>query len=571
MRFAEHAEASRPNCKVQPSFCYQAFDTNELKQISAHLAKRTRGLSSSQASPLVDTSPPPFTTLPPELLLSIFTHLAAIPGTFQRRFAFTYVCRRWRTLALQTSSLWTYLFIDHTPGMVHWNTVMLSRSGEALLHVEFKLRRGHQSLILQVLAQVHRFRSLCVDGLVWDDEEWDPIVLGRVLAEAPHLENLDYRLGHYRNFFPLRTVISAAQSLRKLSLCGVPDQLQVEALPELPQLSVLSINWDNSDGGVHSCCSLLLLLRKVCNLRDLTISEYHRTRRLRMATGGWMNYGEYALPSQEPLPAYDSIILPVLRTLKILGRFDFAEELLDRLQFPLGLRLSITDHEIHVLYGRIVPKEVGRVHYLQEVMQRVSHPLHRADLRLGLNHIHHIAWHFTAWNEYDYLDDSAIKLELHDNDRLANERPVLAPQIFMSSQLKTLQQLKIRWTRFALFDVSVFDVLGTLPHLHTIEVYGTGVVLFIDLFVRLVSNTGGETSFPALLNLSLAPLELSKAEGGNGIDVMDLLMDALTTRPNQRLDKLHLGLLRAGVRPTPWLERMTQLVGALDVADASVQ
>jgi hypothetical protein len=483
----------------------------------------------------------------------VLSHVSSYHGSYRDRFAFTHVCQQWRNVALDNPSLWTYVVVKMSASIAA-NAAILSRSGTAPLHVQLDMTQENSPLFKRVLAEAHRFRSLYL---------YRSPSMSRMsgtaleLVKAPKLECFIYHVEDFDRF-PMGMIISAARSLKELQWHGMPELVQVQTLPTFAHLDSLAIEWSSVDFDLEAFCGLLVLLKKTSNLKHLELSTFSRKTRKRNPSAWGMPVSAEPPPGSVPTP--DDVDLPSLRTLKIVGSFDYTEDLLDRLRFPIDTRLSFSyyDHDIGSQtrwHWARREKDNGSAHFLNDVVQDIEHPLHRADIRLRSKEAL-----FTAWNKDDDLENPAIKLLLYEN--LDKQKPSLALQIYMNIHMDTLKKIKIGWNHFNAFDASVLDVLGTLDQLHTIDVEGAGSTNFIYFFVRLVSDD--QASFPALRYLTLSPIELTKFRYAHRKRTIDLLIDTLASRPHQQLAKLHLGVENAGIERT-WIERLKTLVDVLEV------
>ncbi|KAJ3540378.1 hypothetical protein NMY22_g4320 [Coprinellus aureogranulatus] len=106
----------------------------------------------------------PVNRLPPEILLTIFEILKTYAKEEQGNgepplswFRVTFVCRRWRTIALDSPSLWTTIDCMN-PAVAD---VMLARSKNALLDVSCTnwMSPRDEEALRNVLSQAERIRS----------------------------------------------------------------------------------------------------------------------------------------------------------------------------------------------------------------------------------------------------------------------------------------------------------------------------------------------------------------------------------------------------------------------------
>ena len=118
--------------------------------------------------PLVACQPSPFSRLPPEVISTIFMSIPRTRrGGIPLRFAVSEVSRRWRTIALETPHLWTYIHI--TPNMPTELIVnYLRRSGSLGLDIRINFWCIPENLIdlsrvlSPVIPQAWRWNHLAV-------------------------------------------------------------------------------------------------------------------------------------------------------------------------------------------------------------------------------------------------------------------------------------------------------------------------------------------------------------------------------------------------------------------------
>lgn len=173
--------------------------------------------------------------LPTETLESIFIHGAhehfSEHGGDHIRTApswvnVSYVCRHWRYVALNCSTLWTYLFITSP----RWTEELLSRSKQAPLKVWATVaeRDGTSPEVcfldrVMEMDQVERIQEFNLDVLLTefgDDEPFPEILLSR----APRLRNLAITTVYFseQGSWPLVPFDGDTPALRTLTLINCP-------------------------------------------------------------------------------------------------------------------------------------------------------------------------------------------------------------------------------------------------------------------------------------------------------------------------------------------------------------
>ena len=108
----------------------------------------------------------PISRLPPEILASIFIHCACSRQKKQRGIPnwvnVSHVCRHWRDVALNCSTLWSFLFVSSK----YWTEELLARSKKAPLKVRVDSDCPKQSkelnLLEKVAPQADRIQDLCL-------------------------------------------------------------------------------------------------------------------------------------------------------------------------------------------------------------------------------------------------------------------------------------------------------------------------------------------------------------------------------------------------------------------------
>ncbi|KAH9915781.1 uncharacterized protein BXZ73DRAFT_54144 [Epithele typhae] len=134
--------------------------------------------------------------LPPELVSRIFTDLVSenTPEGDQNLVTATHVCRRWRLIALDDSSLWTGVNVVATRKHEHQAVAFIERSANRLIDVKFFGFMGLLNVLRMALgfrraSRAHRIRSFVVGHR---DENVVPTLMWTIAGSwyATHLHTL---------------------------------------------------------------------------------------------------------------------------------------------------------------------------------------------------------------------------------------------------------------------------------------------------------------------------------------------------------------------------------------------
>lgn len=110
----------------------------------------------------------PISKLPPETLLRIFELLVEkCSGDTERWYHITHVCRLWRQLAIDTSTLWTRIPTSSDEHNPNWTRVVLQRSKSSPLSVDLVFTDWKVNLaVLQHISHIRRlYIELQAEGL----------------------------------------------------------------------------------------------------------------------------------------------------------------------------------------------------------------------------------------------------------------------------------------------------------------------------------------------------------------------------------------------------------------------
>lgn len=171
--------------------------------------------------------------LPPEILASIFTHCARIHQ--QNRYPgyrvpdwvnVSHVCRHWRDVALNCSTLWSFLFVSSQ----RWTDELLARSKTAPLKVlvdsDYPKQSTELHFLKNIAPQADRIQDLCLRLTRQEAER----VLSLFSSPAPLLQSLRVSVER-SNYLSEPALVTGTlfdgdtPSLRKLELMNYPFPL----------------------------------------------------------------------------------------------------------------------------------------------------------------------------------------------------------------------------------------------------------------------------------------------------------------------------------------------------------
>jgi hypothetical protein len=139
----------------------------------------------------------PISVLPPEILARVFHFLVLkeLPFTGRERrkklgwIRVTHVCRHWREVALDNSSLWAKIWA--IPTNPKWISEMLARAKNAPLDVEFKAAanlKSNREALLVITPHISHTRRLRLHSLFTCHSDF---IRGIYSCEAPALEHFE--------------------------------------------------------------------------------------------------------------------------------------------------------------------------------------------------------------------------------------------------------------------------------------------------------------------------------------------------------------------------------------------
>ncbi|KAI9574261.1 hypothetical protein HD554DRAFT_16260 [Boletus coccyginus] len=190
--------------------------------------------------------------LPSEILETIFIHCArdyhsTASGhrtpTAPRWVNVSYVCRHWRNVALDCSTLWTYLFVTSR----RWTEELLARSGRAPLKLHANTDSSHcdtsfleLDIVEQVMNHVERIQELCFHlPFTSSDHQF----FSGLSSRAPCLQNLKISTEDDLDCSQWSSILfdGDTPALRTLELTGCPVPWHSLKLSGLKTLSLNNI------------------------------------------------------------------------------------------------------------------------------------------------------------------------------------------------------------------------------------------------------------------------------------------------------------------------------------------
>ncbi|KAF6761914.1 hypothetical protein DFP72DRAFT_957668, partial [Ephemerocybe angulata] len=187
--------------------------------------------------------------LPPEILARIFLDLASmgLSSWYAPNYRVsvswlrvTFVCRHWRSVALQSPSLWSNIVFSNT----NLAETMLTRSKGAPLTIWYNNvnnRDKPSSVLTTALSSVDRLRSVNLRvSPVHDDSYIQPALLAWAQKTGPALTSFEMSCMYNRNgSLPKAFLRASSHSLRILSIVGC--DCTWEDLPIGPTITHLSL------------------------------------------------------------------------------------------------------------------------------------------------------------------------------------------------------------------------------------------------------------------------------------------------------------------------------------------
>ena len=207
----------------------------------------------------------PISLLPPEILAHVFHLLVLEDPPFSRRrnlgwITVTHVCRHWRQVALDDTSLWAR--IRDTPTNTKWISEMLARAKNAPLDIEFNdVGRSSPKALLMTPSHLFHTRQFRIHSpsMVHFDSVRDIFSW-----EAPALEHFEitvtaYSCIDFRDLGGIMLFRGHAPRLRTFSISQVVIPWSLIPRGQLTQLTIACVNGDDySPGDLNQLIDLLV-------------------------------------------------------------------------------------------------------------------------------------------------------------------------------------------------------------------------------------------------------------------------------------------------------------------------
>ena len=220
----------------------------------------------------------PIHQIPSEILAEIFYHCPVLryESISDRRsiLVLSQVSRYWRSLALSTPTLWTYLLVQvqklNNPQTVNREHACacnwLSRSGQLPLEIAFDIpaKASYVEPVFQLLAsRSSRWGSIKLLALPTDSPTWQRL---QVPGKLPMLESLDIRLGVMEHI-AFVNVFAIASNLRRLKLHITDPMRSISHLSHFPWIQLTQV-----DLTIHVTPALFEILALASNAVRLRVS-----------------------------------------------------------------------------------------------------------------------------------------------------------------------------------------------------------------------------------------------------------------------------------------------------------
>ncbi len=268
----------------------------------------------------------PISLLPPEILSRVF-HLLVLEeprfsgGRSPGRIRVTHVCRHWRQVALDDSSLWAKIW--GIPATTKWISEMLARAKNAPLDIEFnEVTMSSPGAFLMIPPHISHTRKLRFHGLYKYDFDGVRELYSR---EAPALEHFELTVASrslltFPDLGGNMLFNGHAPRLRTFSLSRVVIPWSLIPRGQLTQLKIVCPNEDGySSGDLNQLVDLLV------NCPALEFLAF-----------------EFCLPSQlTELPHGRTIHLPHLSRLRLCGSTSRILNMLKMLKLPSSTKLYL--------------------------------------------------------------------------------------------------------------------------------------------------------------------------------------------------------------------------------------
>ncbi|KAK7058665.1 hypothetical protein VNI00_002301 [Paramarasmius palmivorus] len=417
--------------------------------------------------------------LPPELLSRILAHCAFRSDTeISSLIRCTHVCSRWRTLALDTPSLWSEPEFEKSNMALE----MLRRARNTPLHIKAALHRpliAVREPLLEAIQNVSRIASLHIAA---SHNQLVGEIIPLLGKPAPKLQALYLETYGGTVVLPEQFLQDEAPRLRSLELFNVHIPWNSRLLSDLTTLSIAG-NLD--DTMLPSASHFMNVLRNMPALEVLALEE---------------SVPNISTAARESLP---TLTLPNLRRLTLRSNILSCTTLVDKLIFPsttfvyLVLRSTARSPEDAQAEFRLVKPSLQKV---------LAIPIIAVDYSHGC---------LTAWTRVPSTKPSerelGLRLEFAFLVKAQNVTSFdVAGNLVRAIPFPDLQTLRVSCNHE---DVRTFeDCFGSCSKLKTVQFYGNCVYDLVPVLGKKMPNSKS-TLFPAL-----STLEISEAGFDVGLD-----------------------------------------------------
>lgn len=455
----------------------------------------------------------PISRLLPEILCRIFDfarpteRMGGVPSSL---VALTHVCRSWRNLAIDCSTLWTDIAITSIP----WTDEMLRRSRMSNMTIRATIAEfivsekqlcSHLRNLRVALTHMARIKELSIKGHPTCCIRVQPL-LADLPVSAPVLESLTISMlgcwGEVDRCKLPPKALSDVDSLRQLQLsrCDVDWES-----PLFGQLTYLSVE-DVSDNSRPSTIQLLIILQRLRGLRHLTL-------RTCLPIDG-RNISALS-------PEEGSIHLPHLDSLVLSGKLVELEPWLRRMTIPSTSYINLQCDEPE-------PNVITRVllNLLQVPPQSSGFTLKIFDATLLRSRASMVSITFgTEPGPFLTWASNKRRLEQTNSSSFLTE---------ICNNLPVGKFTCLHFTSRASIDPQLIaNTLGRLPCLESVLVFGEIVKHFIKSLTMTPatqSRSPSPLAFPQLRQISLNDVTFTSAAGDDGFISFESLRDCLIER-----------------------------------------
>ncbi|KAF6761940.1 hypothetical protein DFP72DRAFT_1061232 [Ephemerocybe angulata] len=469
--------------------------------------------------------------LPSEILSSIFLSLSLMDSTdldqpIYRRVSWlraTFVCRRWRFVALGYAALWTTPPLDE-PELAE---IMMSRSQGAPLSIHYDApaswRRGsHSPILYKVLSKLDRLRSVKLEAVHYEDLDFLRLLSHWTDATLPVLEtlHLSNSSDYHNSSLPVRFLQGGAPQLRHLTLlhCGNTwDQA-----PLFPSITHLSLEGsrkapsESNNSGRPTVAKLVDSLRHLPHLQHLDLA--------------------YCLPIATTAPHIAPARLAALRSLNLSDTAATLESFFRVVQLPKIARMGFCNITECWALDRMT---------LKEMFDAI-----KASVAIEGGDVSNVAsgTSFDFWfRDIVGLPDLTFAFEWHETRNIA-------PAIFDSFKVAAMPSLKLGFLSVAREDVDFEELFAYMPKVEAVTV--RHVAIFEDVLKTLKGESSSTSvpnapftsnpkeiihsparCLPALSTFSCESLQfLWESEEKYGRDLLiDVMKDRLQAHPTMKL------------------------------------